>query len=195
VSLCQGQEQPREVYHDWAASFIETSSCLGHMAHSLRSSGSRHLLGSTTYLRRSQSSCLWCPLCWQSGTSLSLDYRVHVTFFERLQVTFDYRRHLFFDDRQPLTIHPHTYRLLQQHSIPDYLPASPWTNLQTSWHPPIGQNVPHYHPPYLRLLLFRTNYHPTSKAMLPSPTTALELSHLTTPSTPRQAVKKDSAKL
>ena len=79
VSLCQGEEEPRGDYHDRAASFIESSSCLGHMAHSLRSSGSRHLPGSTTYLCRSQSSCLWCPLCWQSGTSLSLDCRVHVT--------------------------------------------------------------------------------------------------------------------
>jgi hypothetical protein len=47
VSLCQGEEEPREVYHDQAASFIESSSCLGHMAHSHRSSGSRHLPGSS----------------------------------------------------------------------------------------------------------------------------------------------------
>ena len=43
VSLCQGEEEPRGDYHDRAAFFIESSSCLGHMAHSLRSSGSRHL--------------------------------------------------------------------------------------------------------------------------------------------------------
>ena len=83
VSLCQGEEEPREVYHDRAASYIESSLCLGHMAHSLRSSCSRHLPGSTMFLCCSQSFSLWCPLCWQLETSLSLDCHFHVTLESR----------------------------------------------------------------------------------------------------------------